>query len=261
VLSVPLPAVGNREVPAQFGSIEFRDVGFRFTHRGPWTLHNVSFAIGRGEHIAVIGASGQGKSTLGLLMCGLLPPTEGAVLIEGEGVLEYDRQALSKRMGVVLQEPLILEGSLAHNLSLREPDCSADELLRSAELARLDELLQRLPDGFASKIEAQGRNLSGGERQRLAIAQAMLGKPDIVVLDEATSALDFELEDQVMNNIEATGATIISITHRETIIRRAQRVFVVNDGRVSEVDVPRHGPPALRVAAEGVNDTRSHQGA
>ena len=192
----------------------------------------VDFTIAPGEHVCLVGASGQGKSTLGALLCGLLRPSEGEVLLDGTNVLDYCPAALARHWGVVLQTPVIFEGSVNDNLRVRQPDCPAEEVRAAADLAELHSVIQRLPGHYAGTLEAMGRNLSGGERQRVALAQALLGKPAVLLLDEATSALDRDLEQRILEKIAGLGSTIVSIAHRSVVIERADRVLEVQGGSV-----------------------------
>ena len=214
------------------GRIEVKNLGFRYSSGSPWILRNVDFTITPGEHVCLVGASGQGKSTLGALLCGLLRPNEGEVLLDGTNVLDYCPAALARHWGVALQTPVIFEGSVNDNLRVRQPDCPAEEVRAAADLAELHSVIQRLPGHYAGTLEAMGRNLSGGERQRVALAQALLGKPAVLLLDEATSALDRDLEQRILEKIAGLGSTIVSIAHRSVVIERADRVLEVQGGSV-----------------------------
>jgi ATP-binding cassette subfamily B protein len=230
------------------GRVELRDVSFRFGNGSPWVLKNVNLVIEPGEHVAIVGPSGEGKSTLGKLICGLLEPTQGRVLIDARDIHEYSRRELARLFGVVLQEPLILEGSVLEALTLRDHDCDWQTAFDAAQQACFHEVVLGLPDGYDSKLEAMGRNLSGGERQRLAIAQALLGRPRLLLLDEATCSLDNALEERVLDNIKRTGATIISIAHRPEVIAHATRTIQVRGGELRDApDMPNAVPPSRTV--------------
>ncbi len=243
ILSVPsAPAGGLRRLEQPCGRLELRGVGFRYGGTGPWVFRDVSFVIEPGEHVAIIGPSGHGKSTLARLLCGLLTPTEGRVLLDGHDIGRYHPEALARHFGVVLQDPLILEGTVRDALTVRWPECSTEVVRDAMRTACFDSVVDALQHGEASMLDAMGMNLSGGERQRLAIAQAVLGRPKLLLLDEATCSLDEPLERRVMDNIAKLGATVISVAHRPGAVDCAERVFVVDRGAVLEAHHER--PPS-----------------
>lgn len=209
------------------GDIELVDVGFRFGAE-PWMFRHLNLKVRAGEHLALTGASGQGKSTLLKLMCGLLEPTEGTVLVGGCDLKKVTHESLVRHCGVVLQEPLILEGSLREALSIRDPQATQEELSAAAKLACFDRVVEQLTHGYDSTLYAMGRNLSGGERQRLALAQALLGRPPVVFLDEGTSSLDPVTERGVLDNLATTGATVISVAHRRSAMLHADRILILD---------------------------------
>lgn len=217
------------------GCIELRGLGFRFSTGGKWVLRDVHLRIEPGQHLAVIGPSGEGKSTLLKLMCGLLEPTEGEVLLDGVELRHYGHARLARALGVVLQEPLIMERSVAAAIAFRNPDCSLSDVVEAARLACFDDVVAMLPEEYEAPLDPLGRNLSGGERQRLAIAQALLQRPALLMLDEGTSSLDSALEQRILSNIATLGATTISVAHREAVVRYADRVVAVFQGQVHEV--------------------------
>jgi ABC-type bacteriocin/lantibiotic exporter with double-glycine peptidase domain len=245
ILEIPRAVCGSVERERLEGHLVVRDLGFRFGTGGPWVLRNVSFSIQPKEHVALVGPSGHGKTTLGKLLCGLLAPSEGSIQLDGVELSEYQGSRLARRYGVVLQEPAIIEGKVSEILRLRDPDSSADAMREAARVSAFDDVIARLPDQYDSVLAPMGRNLSGGERQRLAIAQAVLGAPDVLLLDEATCSLDIDLERRVMTNIEGLGATVISIAHRPTVSARADRVLQVQDGGVIELSGPAAATPGL----------------
>jgi len=236
LLSAPVCREGQYAHPPRDGRLEARNLGFRYGTGGKWVLRGINFTIQPGEHVAIIGPSGQGKSTLGKLLTGLLEPSEGEVLLDGIPVAHYDRSALSREMGVVLQEPLILEGTLREALALRIPDASEADLMQAAEQACFSEVIGRIPGGLEARVAAQGSNLSGGERQRLALAQALVGNPKLLLLDEATCALDPHTERRVLATLARLPATVISAAHRPEVINCARRVLSVSETRVCELE-------------------------
>lgn len=227
ILSVPLaPPASVRPGPRQ-GRLEARNLGFRYGSGGAWVLRHVDLVVEPGQHVVFVGPSGQGKSTLLRLLCGLLEPSEGEVLLDGAPIGALEASALARRLGVVLQEPLILEGSVNEALRLRIPDATPAHLQQAARAACFEETVRRLPGGYEAEVAAFGANLSGGERQRLALAQALVATPDVLVLDEATCSLDPDTEARVLYNLHGAGVTIVSAAHRHSVLAYADRVFAV----------------------------------
>lgn len=225
---------GTRSAARVMGRIELRNVGFRYGSGGAWVLRHVNMTVEPGEHIVIVGHSGGGKSTLGKIICAALRPTEGEVLLDGQPITSYDGASLAARFGVVLQDPLILAGTMTDALRVRVPGATADMLERAVAQAAFASVIERMPHGAETKLLPRGTNLSGGERQRLALAQALVGDPAILLLDEATCALDPETEQQVLDQLERLQATIISIAHKSSVIARGQRTFSVEGGTVNE---------------------------
>jgi ABC-type bacteriocin/lantibiotic exporter with double-glycine peptidase domain len=237
VLSTPAVATGSLRPSVVRGRIEARNLGFRYGSGASWVLRGVHLVIEPGQKVAIIGLSGQGKSTLGRLLVGLLAPSEGEVLLDGAPLCSYDSAALARHLGVVLQDPLIMEGSVQDALRLRWPEAPVESLLAAARLACFDQLLARMPEGLDAPLLALGSNLSGGERQRLALAQALVGFPSVLLLDEATCALDATTEQQILSNLERLPATIVAIAHRPAVAEHAERVLCVRDGAVHDLHV------------------------
>jgi ABC-type bacteriocin/lantibiotic exporter with double-glycine peptidase domain len=238
---------GERDASQLSGRIELRDVGFRYGSGGAWTFRHVNLTIQPGEHVVIVGASGQGKSTLGKLLCGALRPSEGDVLLDGAPVTQYSSDSLAQQFGVVLQEPLILAGSVEDAVRMRVPHASRALVLRALQLAGLQPVLARMPAGTASPVAAAGANLAGGERQRLALAQALVGDPRVLLLDEATSALDPATEAHILDNLSTLPSTIVAIAHKPSVIARARRIVTVADGGIRDREaVP---APSVRRAA------------
>jgi ATP-binding cassette, subfamily B, bacterial len=233
-------AQGSASAREVQGKIELLDVGFRYGSGGPWVLRNVSLTLAPGEHAALTGPSGQGKSTLLRIASGLIAPTEGRVLLDGVEIQHYAPASLASRVGSVNGQPLVLADSVRSNLKLRLPDATDWAMERAARAACFHEVVTRLGRGYDASLEARGANLSGGERQRLGLAQALLGSPRVLFLDEATCSLDAETEARVLDNVLATGSTILSVAHRPAVIQAAHRVFVVADGTVVELPSASH---------------------
>jgi ATP-binding cassette subfamily B protein RaxB len=223
-------------------------VGFRYSNGAPWILRGVSLDIEPGDHVAFIGPSGQGKSTLLEILAGVLDPSEGEVLLDGVPVRECDERSLARTFGTVVGTPLVIPGTIRENLVLRLPEAEDGEVLEAARAACFAEVVARTTDGYETCLESEGTNLSGGERQRLGLAQAFLGRPSVLFLDEATCFLDAPTEKRVIDNFLRAGVTVVSVAHRPAVIEASRQVFLVRDGRVS----PTRGEPA-RVPAPAVS--------
>jgi ATP-binding cassette subfamily B protein RaxB len=233
-LSAQAPvSYGTRSADSLAGRLELRDVSFRYSSGSPWVLRNVSMTIEPGEHVALIGPSGQGKSTLLRIMSGIVAPSEGRVLLDGVDLHELDASSLARKLGTLVGEPLILEGTVKDNIVLRLPDESDEAVCAAARAACFAEVVARMPQGYETYMEPQGANLSGGERQRLGLAQAMLGNPDLLFLDEATCFLDAHTEARVIEATSRAGITVVSVAHRPAVIGASSQVFLVENGRVS----------------------------
>jgi ATP-binding cassette, subfamily B, bacterial len=235
------------DVAATRGAIEFRDVTFAYPGRTP-VLSNVSFTIEPGERVAIAGASGAGKSTLIGLLLRLYDPCSGSVLIDGHDVREMTLDSLRRSLAVVFQEPYIMRGSIMGNLSYGCPDAKPEELRRAAGHARIAHHIEGLDMGYGASVGPRGSLMSGGQRQRLSLARALLRRAPILVLDEATAAVDSETEELIHQAIEdlPREQTILIVAHRLSSLRRADRVIVMDEGRVVE-----SGPPGLLLSGAG----------
>ena len=216
------------------GRIEFDDVNFRYHKDTGPALDHVTFTIEPGQMIGLVGRSGSGKSTIARLLQGFYLPQSGAVRIDGTDMRELDLAHLRMSTGVVLQESFLFKGSIKENIAATRPDASFFEVVSAAKLAGADEFIQRLPQGYDTKLEEGATNLSGGQKQRLAIARALLRQPRILILDEATSALDPESERIIQTNMAriGEGRTVISISHRLSTLAGADKILVVDQGRI-----------------------------
>ncbi len=199
-------------------------------------LGGIDLAIAPGEVVALVGASGAGKSTVGALVGRLYDPTEGRILLDGHDLRDLDPRWLRDRIGVVPQEPILFSASVEENVRYGRPGASHEEVVLACRAAHADAFVRAFPDGYATKVGERGQQLSGGQRQRIAIARAVLKDPRILLLDEATSALDAESEALVQDALEKlmVGRTAIVIAHRLSTVRRADRVVVLEHGRVAE---------------------------
>ncbi len=216
------------------GEIEFRNVSFSYG-REP-VLSNINFTVKPGETVALVGPTGAGKSTIASLIPRLIDPTAGAVLFDERDARQHHLGALRSQVAMVLQESVLLEGTLRDNILCGRVDATDREVETAARLALVYEFAARLPDGLDTKIGERGANLSGGQRQRVAIARAILRDCPIIILDEPTSALDAQSEELLVEALEnlPRDRTTIVIAHRLSTVRRANRILVLEQGRLVE---------------------------
>ncbi|MGW7053191.1 NHLP bacteriocin export ABC transporter permease/ATPase subunit [Streptomyces sp. NPDC054887] len=226
------------------GAVEAKKLSFRYTDDGPLVLDDVSLDVRPGEFVAIVGPSGCGKSTLLRLLIGFDKPVSGSVLYDGQDLAALDRAAVRRQCGVVLQNAQPLTGSILECISGAEV-FSQEEVWEAAEMAGLAEDIRRMPMGLHTMISGGGA-ISGGQRQRLMIAQALVRRPRILFFDEATSALDNETQRIVMESTRRLSAGRLVIAHRLSTVMDADRVLVMDDGRIVE-----QGPPARLLADPG----------
>jgi ATP-binding cassette subfamily B protein len=217
------------------GEVEFRGVGFHYGARP--VLQNVNLTVKPGEMIGLVGPSGAGKTTIVNLACRFYDVSEGAILADGADIRSFPLAEYRRHIGIVLQEPFLFYGTIAENIAYGRPEASNSEIIAAARAARAHEFILRLPDGYDSLVGERGQFLSGGERQRISIARALLIDPRILILDEATSSVDTETEREIQLALEnlVQGRTTIAIAHRLSTLRRADRLVVVERGRITEV--------------------------
>ena len=223
-------------LPPIKGRVTFDRVGFRYRPDTAEVLSEVSLDIAPGEIIGIVGRSGSGKSTLTKLVQRLYVPERGRVLVDGHDLALVDPAWLRRQLGVVLQENFLFNRSVRENIALSDPGIALDRVIHAARLAGAHEFILELPEGYDTIVGEHGASLSGGQRQRLAIARALIADPRILILDEATSALDYESEHAVMSNMRAIckGRTVMIIAHRLSTVRMANRIVVVDKGRIVE---------------------------
>lgn len=217
------------------GAVALDQVSFAFEPGRP-VLDRVTLTVGAGERVALVGRSGQGKSTLGDLLVRQLDPDAGRITLDGHDLRTLRLADLRRAMMVVDQDAFVFHTSILENIRYARPGASDAEVEAAARLAGLEALLKRLPDGLRTSVGERGRALSAGERQRVAMARAFLADPAVLVLDEATGALDPVTEAEVVSGYEALmrGRTTIVITHRLALARRAERAVVLEQGRIVE---------------------------
>jgi ATP-binding cassette subfamily B protein len=217
------------------GELEFRNVSFHYGARP--VLRELNLKIQPGEMIGLVGHSGAGKTTLINLICRFYDASEGAILADGVDIRSYPIAEYRSHIGIVLQEPFLFYGTIAENIAYGRPDAAREEIVAAARAARAHEFILRLPDGYDSSVGERGQSLSGGERQRISIARALLIDPRILILDEATSSVDTETEHEIQLALEnlIQGRTTIAIAHRLSTLRRADRLVVIERGRITEI--------------------------
>ena len=217
------------------GALDLAGVHFQYPARPEMpVLEDFTLTIEPGETIALVGPSGAGKSTVFQLLLRFYDPASGRITLDGIDVSAADPRAVRARIGLVAQDPVVFRGSAADNIRYGRPEATDAEVRSAAQAAGATEFLDRLPDGFASELGERGRRLSGGQRQRIAIARAILRDPSVLLLDEATSALDAESERAVQQALERlmTARTTIVIAHRLATVLRADRIVVMDGGRI-----------------------------
>ena len=215
-------------------SIEFKNVSFAYDETV--VLKNVSFAVNSGEAIALVGASGSGKSTIVNLVPRFYDPFEGEVLVNGKNINGYTTKSLRGMISLVSQDTILFSGSVRENILYGKPDATFEEVVQAANAANAHEFIRNLPNGYDTVIGERGLKLSGGQRQRLSIARAIIKNPPILIFDEATSHLDTESEREVQKAIEnlMQGRTVFVIAHRLSTIQNADRIIVVHEGGIVE---------------------------
>jgi len=217
-------------------SVEFDDVKFAYNQEEQ-VLDGISFEVDKREFIAFVGQSGAGKSTLVSLLARMYDPDKGTVQADGVPIQEYTLDDWRERIAVVRQDPYIFNETLEDNVTVGNRDATRKDVERACEIAKVDEFLDDLPNGYESKLGDEGVRLSGGQRQRVALARALLKDADFLILDEATSDLDSNLEKQVQESIESMERdyAMVGIAHRLSTVKNADRIYAVEGGRISEV--------------------------
>jgi len=216
------------------GEIEFRNVSFTYPGQQAGGLSNVSFKIKAGEKVALLGRVGSGKTTVSKLMQGLRVPTEGAILVDGCDLRQFDKADLRRHIGTVLQEIWLMSGTVGHNIALGGLRPSNQDILWAAQVAGVHDFIASHPDGYNLKLAERGEGLSGGQRQAVTIARALVGKPPILIMDEPTSSMDTNAERLLIDRLKAelTTSTLVVITHKATLLELVDRVIVIDQGRV-----------------------------
>ena len=227
---------GGMEIDIK-GNIEFNEVSFQYPENRDLVLNKINLNIRQGELIALVGHSGAGKSTLVDLIAGFWYPSSGDLLIDGENIRELSLNSLRRHIGLVTQDVILFNDSVKANIQLGQPDASDEKIIEASKAAFAHEFIKELPDGYDTQIGERGVLLSGGQKQRLTIARAILKNPKILIFDEATSSLDSDSETKIQKAIEniIPGRTTIIIAHRLSTIRKADRILVMDRGRVNQI--------------------------
>ncbi len=230
------------------GSVEFRDVTFSYVEDQP-VLQNVSFSVAPGETVALVGPTGSGKTSITSLLHRFYEIDTGAVLIDGRDVRDYAKAALGRHIAMVLQDPFLFTGSIFENIRYRTVEASREDVERAARVVGAHDFISQLPEGYDTTLEEQGRNLSLGQRQLLSFARALVADAKILILDEATANIDSHTERQIQEALKRLleGRTGIVIAHRLATVRGADRIIVLQSGRVVET-----GPHNALVAQDGL---------
>lgn len=227
---------GAKEMKSAKGVIDFEDVSFGYEEKNHMVLNKVNLHVPAGQYIALVGASGVGKSTL----CSLIPRfydvTDGKICIDGQDIKTMKLKSLRQQIGIVQQDVYLFVGSVKDNISYGKPNSTMDEIIEAAKNANAHEFIMALPDGYDTDIGQRGVKLSGGQKQRLSIARVFLKNPPILIFDEATSALDNESEKVVQESLEklAKNRTTFVIAHRLSTIKNAEKILVLTEEGIQE---------------------------
>ena len=226
--TVPMPEIN--------GSVEFRDVTFGYDKHKP-VLHNITLNVKPGEMIGFVGHSGAGKTTMTNLICRFYTANEGGIVIDGVDIKKIKLDDLRNQVGIVLQDQFLFSGTIAENIGYAKPDATIEEIMEAAKIANAHDFIVKFPEGYDTNVGERGQKLSGGERQRVSVARAILRNPRILILDEATSLVDTETEKQIQEALTrlVKGRTTFAIAHRLSTLRNADRLVVLENGKIAEM--------------------------
>ncbi len=230
-------AVEEKEgVPEDY--IEFHHVSFRYSGAGEEALSDIHFQVNRGETVGIIGGTGSGKSSLVHLLPRFYEAEKGSICLEGKDIRTIPVQSLRSRIGMVMQKAVLFQGTIRDNLLWGREDAAEEELWEALRIAQADEFVKNKQEGLETKVEQEGRNFSGGQRQRLAIARALVRKPEILILDDSASALDYLTEAALRTGLKENlkDTTIFIISQRASSVRHADKIIVLEDGKIAGLD-------------------------
>lgn len=228
----PAQREGKIEKGTETGTVEFRNVSFRYPHASENDLSGISFKVNQGETLAVIGATGSGKTTLVGLIPRFYDATQGEVLVDGVDVRDYTYEALYNKLGYITQKAVLFSGSIRDNIYFGESAAGEVDLAKVLELSQAKEFVQKIPEGAEYRIAQLGRNVSGGQKQRLSIARALAREPEILIFDDSFSALDYRTDARLREGLEEQlhGTTKIIVAQRISTIRHADKIIVLERG-------------------------------
>ncbi len=214
--------------------IEFSNVSFSYDRSAENVLQDISFKIGKGQVAGIIGSTGAGKTTLINLIARFYDTVEGTVCINGTDVKKLKQNDLRNKIGMVPQKSVLFSGTIEENLKWGKPDATRDDMIKAAKVAQAYEFIEKKPEGFDTQLVQGGRNLSGGQKQRLAIARALIKKPEILILDDSSSALDYATDASLRRELKEnlTDTTVIIVTQRVAAIRNADLIIVMDEGEI-----------------------------
>ena len=237
--AAPSVREGAGASPQETGTLEFRDVSFRYADAAEDCLKHVSFRAGRGETVAVIGATGSGKTTLVSLAARLYDPTSGQILLDGKDLKDYSFPQLYARVGYIAQKALLFSGSVREHLTFGETGrpMTEEDTAAALSIAQADGFVSGLPGGLDARIAQGGGNLSGGQKQRLSIARAIARRPEILIFDDSFSALDYRTDAELRRRLasDLKGTTCLIVAQRIGTIQHADRIIVLEEGGVAGV--------------------------
>ena len=214
------------------GKIEFRNVTFSYPTEQLPVLEDVSFTVQPEEKLAIIGATGSGKTTLFQLIPRLYDPEKGEILLDDKNIRDYDIENLRNMVGYVAQSPLLFTGTIAENIKFGKEDATKEEIIQAAKDAQIHETIDSFPEKYDAIVGQKGVNLSGGQKQRISIARALIRKPKILLFDDSTSALDLQTENALLDAVTTYKCTILIITQKISTAKRADRILLLDDGKV-----------------------------
>jgi ABC-type multidrug transport system fused ATPase/permease subunit len=226
-----------RKMDAFHQDLTIRHLTFRYTETTPLALQDINLTVSKGQRVCLMGSSGAGKSTLGMQLLRLYDPKEGEILVDGVNLKDIRISNWRRRASYVPQEPVLFSGTLASNILYGNADASVEQMIAAAKAAEIHDFIETLPDKYNSVIGENGMRLSGGQKQRISLARALVTDPDILILDDCTSALDAETEAKIQKTFKTAlaGKTLIMISHRVSAASNADKIVVLDHGKIMEI--------------------------